>query len=251
MRAPLVASVLMAFAPLWWSCGRVDDEPETEDHRTDVSGGVGTVQSSGADATVHGPTGPAGPAGTDGAAGIPGSNGKDGANGAQGPAGDQGASGEDGLSGPTGAPGKDGQMAGIALFDKNDVQLGWHVADSDTAATIFLLDGAMALLDKSSGKLRAPAFHFLCMYESPDCLGSCFVYDRRWLNVVVNDAAGNPYRAPQKAPDLGGRTFLSYADDGGTCEATELPVTESFQAQPYAGTTSFPVAAPLYWKLVD
>jgi len=181
--------------------------------------------------TVDG-QGPAGPAGQAGPAG---------------PSGTQGPQGTPGVPGDKGDPGPSG---GVVLFDSSGKQIGYQFADdTDATAHVILMDHKYAFVDKDSGALRAP-YGFFCMYETNDCSGDCYVYDKRWLNVVVQDTAGQTWLAPRGQTNLGAKTMQSYVADGGACTLNTIGTLESYQAQPYqASDLSFPLAAPLYWDL--
>lgn len=222
MRCAAVAIVLALAA-----CGTPSDDSDTEDRRSDDASG--NVVSQG----QPGPAGPQGPAGPDG---QPGGNGNDGG---QGPA------------GPKGQDGSNGSHFGIGLFDKTGAFVGWHLSDT-SAARVFLPDGTQALLDKATGALRAPApAQAFCLYEAAACAGSCLA-DQSTLNLIVLGTGGVLHAAPLGSADLGAKTIQSYMDDDGICQTAAFGTTETYGAPAYdAGTRTFPLPAPLYWKLVQ
>lgn len=168
-----------------------------------------------------------------------------------GPRGASGADGDQGAAGPAGPQGERGANgAAIFLFDVAGQEIGTRFAGDDVTADVFLPSGRRALLDMASGELRAPHFNFLCLHETNDCSGSCYVYDHRWLNVLVQDAAGTLYAAARNAVNEGAKTFQSYTHDQNGCTVSSFATTASYRAAPEATTAlELPAAAPLYWDL--
>lgn len=175
---------------------------------------------------------------SDAEAGLPGPRGSQGAQGPQGEQGPQGDRGEDGTPG-----------AGIVLFDAADRVVGYKFAADADVADIFLEDGKRARIDMNTGELKAPLFNFFCLYESNDCTGACYVYDKRWLNTVILNADNTTMVAPRGAPNLGGKTFQSYMHDHNACTVNNTVTLESYQAQPYIPEVAIPAMAPLYWGI--
>lgn len=210
-------------------CGYFDrksDEPEeetrnSEDARVPVSSG---------------PSGPIGPGGTDGAAG------------AQGPAGKNGANGK---SGSPGEKGDTGPVGGVLLYDASDRAVGVKFSEeAGGIAHVVLLDHTQVKVDRYSGALVPPSNNIFCMYKSGDCSGSCFVYDRRWLDFLVQDAQGATWVAGRQAPNSGAQAMESYVDGTGSCQMATITTIESFEARPYTPVgIGFPLAAPLYWDI--
>jgi hypothetical protein len=164
-----------------------------------------------------------------------------------GPKGDKGDPGE---KGPQGDPGIRGQSNGLVLFDQNAQEVGMGFMDSSqNAAYVFRDDGSELYVDRQTGTLKAPAFDFMCLYETSDCTGSCYVYDYRWINVVVTHQSRGTYRVPREsAGDLfvGAKSFRSYTSHQGSCEINGIDATHAYLAEIYQGI-SIPLAAPLYW----
>ncbi len=174
-----------------------------------------------------GGSGPAGPAG---AAGADGTNGTNGVNGS---------------SGGNGAP---GQTGGVVLFDAENRQIGVKLHDdTDGIAQVVLSDHHYAMINRDSGELE-PLLEFFCLYEASDCSGACYVYDKRWLNLLVLDGQGGTWVAGRHSPDLGAKTLGSYTTVGGSCVSNSIGTMESYKADRYTppGLT-FPLPAPLFW----
>lgn len=175
---------------------------------------------------------------SDAEASIPGQRGPQGIPGSQGEQGSQGQRGEDGTPG-----------AGIVLFDAADRVIGYKFAENGDIADVFLEDGKRARIDMNTGELKAPLFNFFCLYESADCTGSCYVYDKRWLNTVILNADNSTMVAPRGAANLGGKTFQSYMHDQNACTVNNIVTLESYQAQSYMPDIAIPTMAPLYWGI--
>lgn len=202
--------ILLTTSALAFGCGR-------------KGGGGGSSDSSDdhtADASVPGPRGP------------------------QGTSGPQGETGAKGDRGEAGTPG-----AGVVLFDANDQLVGYKFAADGDIADIFLADGKRARIDMLSGELKAPLFNFFCLYETNDCSGACYVYDKRWLNTVILSADNSTMVAPRGAANKGGKTFQSYMHDTNACTVNNTVTMESYEAVPYAPQVNVPALAPLYWGI--
>ncbi len=171
-------------------------------------------------------------------ASVPGPRGQQGAQGSQG---EPGAKGERGEAGTPGS--------GVVLFDANDRLVGYKFSADGDVADIFLADGKRARIDMLTGELKAPLFNFFCLYETNDCSGACYVYDKRWLNVVILGADNSTMVAPRGSANMGGKTFQSYMHDTNACTVNNTVTMESYQAQPYAPQVNIPAAAPLYWGI--
>ena len=243
VRGALVATVLLV--PL--GCGsskksKSSDPDPAPTAPASTGSGNATVANSGARGPVGptGATGSTGPQGSPGPQGIPGSPGGTGATGATGAAGAQGPKGDPAAAG-----------GGVALFDASGMEIGVKFdADSGTTASVMVLDGKQALIDRQTGGLHAP-LGFSCLYESSNCTGTCYVYDSRWLDVVVLDAAGQTWLAGHSAVSVGGKTMQSYVVDAGSCTVSTLVTANSFPASIYqlpSGLT-LPLRAPLVWGL--
>ncbi len=168
-----------------------------------------------------------------------------------GPAGRDGVDGTDGTTGPEGATGKPGDDGlSIQLFDAAGQGVGFKFNDGDPA-DVFLLDGKRALFDMTTGALRAPLFNFFCMYPTNDCSGACYVYDYRWLNVVIADLDGETFVAARGTAASPSMTMESYVRDDGMCMVQSILTDAPYLASAYEPTITLPLAAPLYWGLTQ
>jgi hypothetical protein len=212
------------------ACGSFAGDDDQSEEEADQSDDANPPFSGG------GSVGPAGPTGATGATGARGSQGAQGATGAQ------GAQGEQGPAGP---------MGGVVLYDAQDKQIGAKFnEESGGIAHVILFDHRQAKVDRYSGALVAPSDDIFCMHLSNDCTGSCYVYDKRWLDFVVRNAAGQLFVAARSAANGGSITIESYVDGDGMCQAATITTIESYQAAAYTSTSvNFPLAAPLYWDL--
>lgn len=227
-RAIVISICSVALLSLNTACGSFtgdddkaeEDAEQSENATPPFGGGGGTV-------------GPAGPTGATGATGAAGASGA------------QGAQGEQGEQGPA------GPMGGVVLYDAQDKQIGAKFnEESGGIAHVILFDHRQAKLDRYSGALVAPSDDIFCMHLSNDCSGSCYVYDKRWLDFVVRNAAGQLFVAARTTANGGSINVESYVDGDGMCQAATITTIESYQAAAYTPTSmSFPLAAPLYWDL--
>jgi hypothetical protein len=174
--------------------------------------------------------------------------------GPQGPKGEAGANGRDGTNGSNGSDGSTGatgSVGGVLLYDALDRTVGVKFdEEAGGIAHVILLDHAHAKFDRYSGALRAPHDNISCMYQTGDCTGTCYVYDRRWLGFVVADALGKTYVASRTTPDTGSLDMYSYVDGNGVCQAAAISTIESFATTVYTPSGfTLPLAAPLYWDI--
>lgn len=211
-------------------CGYFDRKPDEQDEETRNS-------EDGSRTPVS--PGPAGTAGNDGATG------------GQGPAGKSGKDGKPGANGGAGGKGETGAIGGVLLYDANDIAVGAKFSEETGGiAHVIFFDHVHAKVDRYTGLLVPPSDNIFCMYQSSDCSGSCFVYDRRWLDFVVRDAAGQTFVASRQTPDAGSQTMESYINGAGSCQNATITTIESYETATYAPTGfSLPLAAPLYWDI--
>ncbi len=156
-----------------------------------------------------------------------------------------------GEPGQPGLPGPVGPIGGVVLFDVENQQIGVKLHDdAGSVAHVVLSDHRYAMIDRETGEL-VPLLDFTCLYEANDCTGACYVYDKRWLNLVLEDASGKTWVADRNAANQGAKLMQSYGTIGGQCVENAIGTTESYLAEPYtlpAGLT-LPFAAPLYWDV--
>lgn len=179
---------------------------------------------------------------------MPGAEGPQGEEGPMGPTGAQGSTGQQGPKGDAGSRGPSGTS--IVLYDANDKEVGYRFDSSGDIAHVFLTSGKRAYVDMTTGELKAPLYNFFCLYEASDCSGSCYVYDKRWWDVVVKGFGNSLMVAPRGTANSGAKTFNSYKSDNGSCTANATLSAESYLAEPYTNTgISFPLPSPLYWGI--
>lgn len=154
-----------------------------------------------------------------------------------------------GIPGPTGPQGPAGQSVMLVDHEGNGIGLKLH-DDVGSVAQVILGDRRYAMIDRESGDL-VPLLAFSCMYESADCSGACFVFDERWLNLVVADQDGATWVADRAAANEGAMAVGSYVGAGGTCVEDSFPTTKSYRAHAYTlpGGLTLPFSAPLYWDI--
>ena len=184
-------------------------------------------------------------------ANTPGSSGPQGPQGEAGANGKNGKNGSDGATGSTGATGANGSVGGVLLYDALDRTVGVKFdEEAGGIAHVILLDHVHAKFDRYSGALRAPHDNISCMYQSGDCTGTCYVYDRRWLGFVVADSQGKTWVAGRLTPDTGSLDMDSYVDGSGMCRAATISTIESYATSAYSPSGfTLPLAAPLYWDI--
>lgn len=127
-----------------------------------------------------------------------------------------------------------------------------HESD-DEVAHVFLDDGLQAVFGLETGDLQllSSGFQFFCLYQSADCSGACYVYDHRWLDVLVLDADGGLRVARRSgAVNAGVTTMGSLVDASGQCEAAAFDAPAAYVAEAYSlpGGLTAPLSAPLYWQ---
>ena len=182
---------------------------------------------------------------------VPNSPGPQGPNGANGQDGKNGEQGPSGSTGATGATGTTGSVGRILLYDALDRAVGVKFNEETGAiAHVILLDHVHAKFDRYSGALRAPHDNISCMYQSGNCTGICYVYDRRWLDFVVADSEGKTWVAGRLTPDTGSLDMDSYVDGSGVCQGAGISTIESYATKAYSPSGfTLPLAAPLYWDI--
>jgi hypothetical protein len=182
---------------------------------------------------------------------IPGVPVSPGPQGPQGSSGANGADGKNGEQGPSGPAGPAGSVGGVLLFDAFDRTVGVKFnEETGGVAHVILLDHVHAKFDRYSGALRAPHDEISCMYQSGDCSGVCYVYDRQWLDFVVGDAQGHTWVAGRLTPDSGPLDMDSYVDGDGVCQVAAISTIESYATRAYVPSgLTLPLAAPLYWDI--
>jgi len=158
-----------------------------------------------------------------------------------------------GPQGPVGEPGEAGPANAIVLYDAHDVLVGYKFRyDLGEPADIFRIDGSRAMIDLDTGELRAPLFDFFCLYVEQDCEGSCYVYDQRWVGMIILGQDDQLFLAARGSDSVGSIDVLSYKHDDGSCQNTSLGTIESFQAEPYEDNDFIvPLPAPLYWGMKE
>jgi len=156
-----------------------------------------------------------------------------------------------GPAGKAGPTGQTGSVGGVILYDALDRAVGVKFNEETGAvAHVILLDHVHAKIDRYSGALKAPHDQISCMYQTGDCSGTCYVYDRRWLDFVVSDAQGKTWVASRQTTDTGPLDMDSYVDGNGVCQAAAISTIESFATKAYVPSGfTLPLAAPLYWDI--